>query len=99
VSGAVTISGWAIDSIAKAGGAIGNVQVLVDYQVVGSATYGVPRTDVCAVYTGRPGCPNVGFTDQLYTTSWTSGNHTITVLATGPGAVNDVGSASVVVKK
>jgi hypothetical protein len=99
VSGAVTISGWAIDSIARIGTAISSVQVLVDYQFVGNATYGVARPDVCTAFPSRIGCPNVGFSYQLNTAPLSSGNHTITILATDLDATNDVGSSSVVVKK
>ena len=78
VSGTVTVGGWAIDSAT----AIGSVQIKVDGAVVGNATYGVPRADVCVVYPGRPGCPKVGFTYQLDTTLLIAGAHTITAVAT-----------------
>jgi hypothetical protein len=90
VSGIVTVSGWAIDSAT----AIGSVQVKVDAAVVGTATYGLARPDVCAAFPGRPGCPNVGFAYSLNTTSWSSGNHTITVVATDSDGVADSGSYS-----
>ena len=64
LSGAITITGWAIDA-SSAGTAISSVQVKVDGNVVGNATYGVSRVDVCTVYPGRPGCPNVGYSYQL----------------------------------
>jgi hypothetical protein len=89
--------GWALDSVAKVGSAIGSVLVMVDYQVVDRATYGVFRSDVCAVFPGRAGCPNVGFAYGLDTSSMSAGMHTVTVVATNAGGV--AGSASVVVKK
>jgi hypothetical protein len=60
VSGIVNVSGWAVDNAFAVGTAISIVQVQVDGTVVGTATYGLSRPDVCAVYPGRPRCPNVG---------------------------------------
>ncbi len=95
VSGTVTVSGWAIDNTTSAGTAIGTVQVKVDGVAVGTATYGVSRPDVCAVWPGRAGCPNVGFTYALNTASLTPGSHTITVSATNTEAPSSTGSMSV----
>jgi Big-like domain-containing protein len=97
VSGTVTVAGWAIDNGSVVGTAISSVQVKVDGVAVGNATYGVSRPDVCNVFPGRPGCPNVGYTYQLDTTKFTAGTHTITVSATDTDASPDVGSASVTV--
>ena len=58
VSGIVVITGWALDNAAAVGTAISSVQVKVDGILVGAAIYGLSRPDVCAVYPGRPGCPN-----------------------------------------
>jgi hypothetical protein len=99
VSGTVTVSGWAIDNSSGVGTAISNVQVKVDGTVVGTATYGNSRPDVCAVYPGRPGCPNVGYSFSLNTSSLGSGTHTITATATDSDATPDTGSASVSVTK
>jgi large repetitive protein len=95
----VTVSGWAVDNTAAVGTAISSVQVKVDGSVVGTATYGLSRPDVCAVYPGRPGCPNVGYSFSLDTSTWTAGTHTITVTATDSDAAPDTGSASVSVTK
>ena len=97
VSGAVTLAGWALDNISGTGVAISSVQVKVDGNVVGNATYGSSRPDVCAVYTGRPGCPNVGFTYSLNTASLSLGQHTITVSATDTNGTPDTNAASVTV--
>jgi N-acetylmuramoyl-L-alanine amidase len=97
VSGTVTIAGWAVDNTTVVGTAIRSVQVKVDGVVVGNATYGVSRPDVCNAYPGRPDCPNVGFTYQLNTATLTSGQHTITVSATDSDGISDSGSASVYV--
>jgi len=97
VSGAVTVSGWAIDNPTGSGTAIGSVQVRVDGKAVGIATYGTPRPDVCGIYPGRPGCPNVGFTYQLNTTSLSAGSHTVTAVATDTDVMPDSGSYSITV--
>jgi len=76
------------------GTAISNVQVQVDGVTVGTATYGISRPDVCSAYPGRPGCPNVGFTYSLNTTTLTAGSHTITVTATDSASPADTGSSS-----
>src|SRR5437588_9864763 len=99
VSGAVTIFGWAMDNASAVGTAISIVQVKVDGTVVGTATYGSSRPDVCAVYPGRPGCPNVGYSFSLDTSTLSAGSHTITVTATDNDATPDTGSASVSVTR
>ena len=83
LSGMTTVRGWALDNATSVGTAIGSVQILVDGRFWGStATYGTNWPDVCApVYTGRPGCPNVGFAYPLNLTSLSAGPHTITVSA------------------
>ena len=95
ISGMVTISGWAIDNTNSVGTGISSVQVTVDGVAVGFATYGVPRPDVCVVFPGRVGCPNVGYTYQLNASALGIGPHTITVSATDSDATPDTGSASV----
>jgi hypothetical protein len=95
VSGTVTVVGWAIDNTTSVGTAIGSVQVKVDGAVVGTATYGLSRPDVCNAWPGRPGCPNVGYSFQLNTATLSPGPHTITVSATDTDATPDTGSASI----
>jgi hypothetical protein len=98
LSGITTVSGWAIDSTTSIGTAIANVQIKVDGTVVGLASYGVNRSDVCSVYPGRPGCPNVGFTYQLNSASLGTGTHTVTAVANDSDNPPDSGSYSVMVK-
>jgi hypothetical protein len=93
VAGTVTISGWALDSLTAAGTPISKVQVKVDGNVVGNATYGLARPDVCNALPGRPGCPNVGFSYALNTASL-SGSHVITACATDTDAAPDVGCSN-----
>jgi hypothetical protein len=99
VSGIVTVSGWAVDNASAVGTAISSVQVKVDGSVVGTATYGISRPDVCAVYPGRPGCPNVGYSFSLDTSTLSVGSHTITVTATDSDETPDTSSASVTVTR
>jgi len=94
VSNKVQVGGWAIDNTSVVGTAISSLQVKVDGTVVGYATYGVNRPDVCNVYPGRP---KVGYNYWLDTTTLTTGSHTITVSATDSDASPDAGSASVAV--
>jgi Bacterial Ig domain len=95
VSSIVTVSGWTVDNASEVGTGMSSVKVQVDGEVVGNATYGLSRPDVCGVYPGRPGCPNVGFSFSLNTSSLTPGTHTITVTATDSDATPDTGSFSV----
>ena len=99
LSGTVPMEGWAIDNTTSAAGtAISSVQVFVDGGLAGTATYGTNRSDVCAAYPGRVGCPNVGFTYLLNTAALSPGPHTITVYAVDSDVPSpDVGSASVTV--
>jgi Cep192 domain 4/HYDIN/CFA65/VesB-like, Ig-like domain/Abnormal spindle-like microcephaly-assoc'd, ASPM-SPD-2-Hydin len=75
LSGVSHIGGWAIDTTA----AITSVQISVDGAPQGAAAYGGTRTDVCAVYANRPGCPNVGWNFNLNTRLLTDGSHTLAV--------------------
>jgi hypothetical protein len=98
ISGMVTVSGWAIDNTTAVGTAISGVQVKIDGVAVGAATYGTARADVCSVFPGRPGCPNVGYTFTFNANTLLPGvNHTITVSATDTDGMPDVGTASVTV--
>jgi hypothetical protein len=99
ISDTVSITGWAVDNAAAVGTTISSVQVKVDGTVVGNATYGLSRPDVCAVYPGRPGCPNVGYSFSLNTSTLSVGTHTITVMATDSDATPDSNSVSISVTK
>lgn len=79
LSGDATLSGWAIDDAS----AISNVAISVDGTVIGNASYGASRPDVCAVFPGRAGCPNVGWSYRLDTTRLANGAHTLSILASG----------------
>jgi hypothetical protein len=77
----VLLSGWAIDDASP----ISSVSIAVDgVPQVPNPTYGVARQDVCNVYPGRSGCPNVGWSLSLDTTLFSNGTHTLAVTATTP---------------
>jgi N-acetylmuramoyl-L-alanine amidase len=99
VSGTVTMSGWALDNTTTVGPGVASVIVKVDGTQVGTATYGTLRGDVCVVYPGRVGCPNVGYVYALDTSKLTAGPHTLTVVATSAVNSADTGTYSVTVTK
>ncbi len=78
LSGTALVRGWTITD-SSSNSAIASVTIAVDGVPAGTATYGDQRTDVCAVYPGRPGCPNVGFHYSLDTTHLTNGTHVLEV--------------------
>lgn len=82
VTGTVSLGGWALESVAAAGtNAIASIAVSVDGLTI-PATYGAARPDVCAAFPGRIGCPNVGWSATLDTSTFSAGPHTLTVTAT-----------------
>jgi uncharacterized protein (TIGR03437 family) len=96
ITGPVMVSGSAInvDSITGTD-PVTSVQILVDGASPGlSAIYGISRPEVCALYPGRPNCPNVGFQYQLDTTHMPAGRHTIQVVANDSSWPLLTGSAS-----
>jgi hypothetical protein len=99
VSGTVTVSGWAVDNGTVVGTQIGSLQMNLDAHPFGTAVYGSSRPDVCAVYVGRPGCPNVGFTFSWNTSGLSAGPHILTITALDANGNADVGYATVVVIK
>jgi hypothetical protein len=80
-SGTVYFGGWALDDLT----AIAQVAVSVDGVAFGNAVYGAARTDVCAAYPGRAGCPNIGWDFGLDTTSLADGVHTLAITGTSAG--------------
>jgi hypothetical protein len=81
LSGSATVAGWA-----WALRHVTSVDVFVDGNRVGSATYGVNRSDIPIAFPGAPS--GVGFEYSLDTTAFSNGSHTVTVKATdGAGHV------------
>ena len=93
VGGVLAIYGWAIDASTS----ISSVQIQIDGVTVGTATYGASRPDVCTVFPGRTGCPNVGFTFNLDTTGIPNGNHTLNVLVTNASGVHHTDQTGVAI--
>lgn len=89
ISGTIEIAGWALDEIK-----IDRVEIYLDGQFIGKATYGNPRPDVEHDYPGRPGTPNFGFIFNLNTASYSNGPHTIEALA-----INSSGNNSPLIPK
>lgn len=78
LTGVQNIGGWAVDPYST----IASVSVAVDGVPLGNAGYGANRSDVCAVYSGSPGCPNVGWNFGLDTTLIPDGTHSLEVTYT-----------------
>ena len=93
LSGTALVRGWSLTD-ASSTSAIASIQVSVDGLAVGTATYGDSRVDVCNVYAGRPGCPNVGFHYALDTTRLTNGTHTLEITSTTADGKRASASAS-----
>ena len=72
---AVSLQGWVWSLVG-----ISTIDVFVDSNKVGSATYGIAEPGVATVFPGAP--TNVGFQYLLDTMQFTNGNHTIIVKAT-----------------
>lgn len=72
-SGTAHFGGWAVDPLA----AIASVEMKIDGVAVGNAIYGANRPDVCAIHSGDPGCPNVGWDFYYDTAPLSNGTHTL----------------------
>ncbi len=84
-SGKITVAGWAFDPSAFL-----NISIAVDtdstivnayYPGAFSATTGLPRPDVCAVFNNAANCANSGWFYTLDTTQYPNGMHTLSVIA------------------
>ncbi len=76
VIGQTTFYGWALANNSQ----IVSVNIAIDSVPYGAATYGVTRTDVCAVYTSSS-CPGVGWSFPFNTTLLADGAHTFAATA------------------
>jgi hypothetical protein len=99
VNSAIGVSGWALDDES-----INAVKILIDGSLVATATYGIPRPEVCNqsgslfTWSGFLSCPNVGFSAQLDTTVLTNGSHQLTISAVdNNGAERIIGTVPIVV--
>jgi hypothetical protein len=75
LTGTTTVSGWAWSL-----SAVASIDVFVDGNRVGSATYGGSRPDVPVAYPGAP--TNTAFDFSLNTIPFANGSHTVIVRAT-----------------
>ncbi len=82
VSGSTPVNGWVVDKNAL----IQEVQVSLDGQSAGTATYGESRPDACAANASTASCANgntsVGYSFVLDTTPLADGAHTLQITAT-----------------
>jgi hypothetical protein len=92
VSGALNITGWALNTPGTDYTPIASVEVSVDGSVAGNATYGLNAASACANQSS-PACPNVGFSFLLDTSPMAGGIHTLHVAATDSDAHPDSGYA------
>jgi hypothetical protein len=76
ITGISTLQGWALSAD---GAALQSVEVLADGVLKGAVNYAANRADVCAVYPGGSGCPNVGWAFNLDTTPLANGSHSLEV--------------------
>ena len=74
LSGSTSISGWTFDN-----SQLDRVEVLIDGQFVGTASYGSRRSDVGSVYPNAP--MNIGFSYALDTNQFANGQHQLQVTA------------------
>jgi hypothetical protein len=77
IFGTDVFSGWALDGNA----AISSIKVAVDGVAMGNAVYGTNRPDVCSVFSGTIGCPNVGWYFVFNTSLIPNGPHTADITA------------------
>jgi len=92
VSGAVTVTGWALNISSSDYTPIASVQVSVDGSVAGNASYGLNAAAACATESS-PACPNVGYSFLLDTSAMAGGIHSLHVAATDSDVNPDTGSA------
>ena len=90
LKGATNIGGWAFDDNTG----IETVQIAVDGVAFGNASYGGNRSDVCAVYPGKSGCPNVGWNYPLDTNMLADGTHSLAVTVTNSAGGNTTVTSS-----
>jgi len=76
--GIAQFGGWAVNL----SGTVRSVVVSVDGRPLGLANYGNSRPDVCNVFPGSGGCPNVGWSFSLDTTQLTNAPHILEITAT-----------------
>ncbi len=79
--GPVAVGGWVIDQFDS----ISAVKVAIDGVLFGSAGYGALRADVCGIFVGAAGCPNVGWNFMFDSTLVSDGPHVLSITASTAG--------------
>lgn len=77
ITGAVPVWGWALDNLGVA-----SIALRVDGGALVPLSYGSARADVCLVWPGYSGCPSVGYSGTLDTSTLTPCAHLLEVVAT-----------------
>jgi predicted amidohydrolase YtcJ len=77
ISGIFTVYGWALNDHRP----IDRVEIYLDGELIGVASYGESRPDVANAYPGKEDSPNFGYSFQLDTTLYINGSHSISALA------------------
>ena len=98
VSDTLVISGWVINE----GLGVRRVEVLINDQVVGTANYGIPRTDVVEAMSVKtdPNAPNLGFDGNLALHSIPEGNAELTIRVTGnSGEIQTFGVRQITIQR
>jgi beta-N-acetylglucosaminidase len=81
IKGDTVISGWFLDA-----SGVSKIEILVDGKLIGTAEYGLSRTDVGNAFPEYQNA-NSGYRYTLNTKAFTNGQHTITVKETGNNGV------------
>ncbi len=89
-SGTAYFGGWAIDDVS----AISQVEFSIDGVSQGLAIYGGVRSDVCSIFQGKAGCPNVGWNVVLDTTKLSEGTHTLAINALSVGGQHSTAAST-----
>jgi hypothetical protein len=83
LQGTETVSGWTFDNVK-----VSRVDILVDEQVAGQATYGSARRDVSNKWPNAP--ENIGYAFKLDTSKFANGPHTV-----GVNVIDSAGNTAV----
>jgi hypothetical protein len=88
-AGTVQVQGWALDWEG-----VGQVQIVIDGEIKGTATYGLSRPGVSSLFPGFPDSAAPGWTFSLDTTKLADGRHDLEVLVT-----DDLGAQTYIGKR
>jgi hypothetical protein len=86
VANILYVWGVALDNDVTSETAISSRRIYLDNTLIGNPTP-YNRSDICAVWVGRPGCPNVGYEFNFNTTNFSNGPHSLRVEVTDSDTV------------